>query len=66
MENNETKNKLPIITQIRGMIAEQSFKCAITRRNLTPENTTGDHIVPLSSKDINQSTNASNVWMVDS
>ncbi|MDC3141423.1 HNH endonuclease [Alphaproteobacteria bacterium] len=65
MENNETKNKLPIISQIRGMIAEQSFKCAITGRNLTPENTTGDHIVPLSRKDLNPSTNASNVWIVD-
>ena len=29
------------------------------------QNTTGDHIVPLSRKDLDPSTNASNVWIVD-
>ena len=47
------------------MIAEQNFKCAITGWNLSPEKTTGDHIVPLSRKDLNLSTNASNFWIVD-
>ena len=47
------------------MIAEQNFKCTITGRNLSPENTKGDHIVPLSRKDLNPSTNTFNFWIVD-
>ena len=28
------------------MIVEQNFKCTNTGKNLSPENTTGDHIDP--------------------
>ena len=56
---------LPIISEIRGMLCEQDFKCAITGRALEPENTTGDHIIPLSRKALKPAAGPENVWLVD-
>lgn len=47
---------------IMGMIEQQSFRCAISGRPLTPETASLDHIVPLSR---GGQHGLNNVWVVD-
>ena len=44
------KAKYPVagVTDLREILEEQNFLCALTGDNLTPDNTTFDHIKPLS------------------
>lgn len=43
----EIKNERITVTDLRAMLAKQSYRCALTGRELTPENCSLDHIVPL-------------------
>ena len=44
------KAKYPVagVTDLRELLEEQKYKCALTGEVLTPDNTTFDHIEPLS------------------
>ena len=48
----KSKAKYPVagVTDLRAILEEQSYLCALTGEKLTPENTCFDHIVPLSKK----------------
>ena len=65
MVNTKSSLGLPVIGEIRGMLKQQKFCCAITGNLLTPDNTTGNHIIPLSRTELNPKTGAENAWLVD-
>lgn len=44
----DAKYKVAGIKDLRSILEEQGYKCAITGDELTPENTAFDHRVPLS------------------
>lgn len=46
----KNKAKYPVagVTQLREILEEQKYRCALTGERLTPENSCFDHIVPLS------------------
>ena len=43
----EVKNERITITDLRLMLKEQGYRCALTGRELTPENCSLDHVLPL-------------------
>jgi len=43
----EKNGKVAGITQLREILEDQSYKCALTGDELTPETTAFDHIIPL-------------------
>ena len=45
----KTKYKVAGVKDLRSILDEQSYKCAITGDELTPENTAFDHRIPLSA-----------------
>lgn len=54
----EIKNERITITDLRAMLAQQDYRCALTGRELTPENCSMDHIVPLSKGGAHSKENA--------
>lgn len=44
------KKKIEVagVAELRSILEEQEFKCAITKEDLSPENTAFDHIIPVS------------------
>ena len=44
----EAKYKVAGVKDLRSILEEQEYKCAMTGDDLTPENTAFDHIIPLS------------------
>ncbi len=58
----ETKG-VPLST-IRGLLIEQCGRCAITGVPLDPAEVSGDHIIPLSRRELNPSDSTGNLWLV--
>ena len=54
------------ISILRGLLKEQNGKCAISGRKLNPNEVQGDHIIPLSRKELNPTYGKENVWLVSS
>ncbi len=50
---------------IRGLLIEQRGRCAITGVPLDPAEVNGDHIIPLSRRELDPSFGADNIWIVD-
>ncbi len=50
---------------IRGLLLEQRGRCAITGVPLDPAEVNGDHIIPLSRRELDPSFGADNIWIVD-
>ena len=49
-------------TNIKALVEKQGYRCAITGRELTPQNASLDHIQPLARGGKNK---IENVWIVD-
>ena len=50
---------------IRGLLFLQRGRCAITGVPLDPAEANGDHINPLSRRELDPSFGADNIWIVD-
>ena len=50
---------------IRGLLFLQRGRCAITGVPLDPAEANGDHIIPLSRRELDPSFGADNIWIVD-
>ena len=50
---------------IRGLLVEQRGRCAITGVPLDPAEVNGDHIIPLSRRELNPSDGAGNIWILN-
>ena len=50
---------------IRGLLVKQRGRCAITGVPLDPAEVNGDHIIPLSRRELNPSDGGDNLWVVD-
>ena len=50
---------------IRGLLVKQCGRCAITGVPLDPAEVNGDHIIPLSRRELDPSFGADNIWIVD-
>ena len=50
---------------IRGLIIKQCGRCAITGVPLEPAEVSGDHIIPLSRRELDPSDGIDNIWLVD-
>ena len=44
---SENNGKIAGVTELREILEEQDYKCALTGAELTPENTAFDHRIPL-------------------
>ena len=53
------------LNHIRGLLVEQRGRCAITGIPLDPADVNGDHILPLSRRELDPSDGADNLWLVD-
>lgn len=62
MEETKTIQKIGT-RDIKEMLKEQKYQCALTGRELTPENCSLDHIVPLSKGGSHSPDNAQLVVM---
>lgn len=49
---------------IRGLLVAQKGRCAITGEKITPLDVTLDHIIPVSRKDLENSDEYGEVWLV--
>ncbi len=50
---------------IRGLLVDQHGRCAITGRPLDPAKASGDHIIPLSRRELSPPDGPENIWLVD-
>ena len=50
---------------IRGLLVKQRGRCAITGVPLDPVEVNGDHIIPLSRRELDPSFGADNIWIVN-
>ena len=50
---------------IRGLLVKQRGRCAITGVPLDPAEVNGDHIIPLSRRELDPSFGADNIWIVN-
>ena len=49
---------------IRGLLIEQQGRCAVTGIALDPAQVNGDHIIPLSRRELKPPDGAKNLWIV--
>lgn len=50
--------------KLRGLLVLQNGRCAITGEKMTPYDVTLDHIVPVSRKDLKDTKEYGEVWLV--
>jgi len=59
----DKKSKSVPISYVRGLLVAQEGKCALSGKQLTPDDTTVDHIVALSRTELSPSFDMENIWL---
>lgn len=58
MIETDIKNERIRMVDLREMLVKQKYQCALTGRELTPENCSIDHIIPLCKGGVHAKENA--------